>query len=297
MCPVAARPERNKDMRRESVRNILIAGVFVSSLFSACSTANKTLYTQASIESRNALAAGDFQKAVLTFKAACKKNPGNKKLEAHYVLTVEEIRRAADRAMGRKDYAQAASIYLLLSNNYADFGAFAAKLTFKKAYLDATLKYCRIELVSAQAGEDIKAGNFAKALNAYQAALDEYPGDAGLAGKYVTAIGDIKAAGDKALTDKNFGLSGKANALLLKNFPTFERLLPAVAFTQADLTKAIAVCRDSLTKTGLAEYRQGNLAKAIAVWEELLSFDPENAEIKKAVDTARTQLNAIINKK
>jgi len=51
-----------------------------------------------------------------------------------------------------------------------------------------------------------------------------------------------------------------------------------------------------LTKAGLEEYRKGNLAKAIAVWEGLLSFDPNNVEIRKAVDTARIQLNEIIKK-
>ena len=56
-------------------------------------------------------------------------------------------------------------------------------------------------------------------------------------------------------------------------------------------------CRESLTKAGLAEYRKGNLEKAIAVWESLLVFDPDNAEIKKAVETAKTQLNEILKKK
>ena len=55
--------------------------------------------------------------------------------------------------------------------------------------------------------------------------------------------------------------------------------------------------RESLTKTGLREYRNGNLAKAIAVWESLLEFDPDNEEIKKAVKTAKTQLNEILKKK
>jgi cytochrome c-type biogenesis protein CcmH/NrfG len=62
------------------------------------------------------------------------------------------------------------------------------------------------------------------------------------------------------------------------------------------LAEGIAACREGLTKTGLEEYRKGNLAKAISVWEDLLSFDPDNTEIKKAVDTARTQLNKVIKK-
>jgi cytochrome c-type biogenesis protein CcmH/NrfG len=86
------------------------------------------------------------------------------------------------------------------------------------------------------------------------------------------------------------------NVFLLKNFASFEGLRPPVAFSKEALTKAVAVCRESLTKAGLTEYRKGNLAEAIAVWKGLLSFDPDNAEIKKAVNTARTQLDGIKKK-
>ena len=58
----------------------------------------------------------------------------------------------------------------------------------------------------------------------------------------------------------------------------------------------MAACRESLTQSGLAEYRKGNLAGAIAFWEGLLSFDPNNAEIKKAVGTAKTQAAEIKKK-
>ena len=86
-------------------------------------------------------------------------------------------------------------------------------------------------------------------------------------------------------------------ALLLENFPALEERQAAPPLTRAELAAGLALCRESLTKTGLSEYRNGNLAKAIAVWESLLVFDPDNAEIKKAVETAKTQLNEILKKK
>ncbi|MGA2533604.1 MAG: tetratricopeptide repeat protein [Candidatus Aminicenantales bacterium] len=246
---------------------------------------------------QEALKAGNFARALDVYQAALKENPGDAELTASYVRTVEEIRRAADQALARQDYARAGTIYRVLLNSYADFGAFAAKLTFKKAYLDVTLKYCRIAPVDSQARQALKAGNFARALDTYQAALKENPGDADFAAKYRGMVNDIKAAGDRALGDKDFAQAGRVNVFLLKNFPSFEGLRPPVAFSRVTLSEAIAVCRDGLTKAGLEEYRKGNLAKAIAVWEDLLTFDPDNAEIKKAVNTARTQLNGIIKKK
>jgi len=297
MVPASPRRAPDRIMSKPVIGRVLSVMALSCLFFSACASANRTLLKQASGESRQFLAAGDFAKAIDVLKEAHKKNPRNKKLEANYIRTVEEIKRTADRALGRRDYAVAGNIYRVLSDDYADFRPFAARLTFKKSYLDATIRYCRMAILDGQAQQELKAGNYAKALDLYPVILKEYPGDAELAASCMRTLREIKTAGDKALADKDFGQSGKVNVLLLKNFQSFEGLEPAPAFTRTDLEKAIAACRESLTKMGLSEYRKGNLAKAIAVWEELLAFDPENAEIKKAVETAKTQLNRLIKKK
>lgn len=278
------------------LKKILVAGAVASFLFSACASVHKTVLKQTAAESGQLLAAGNFQKALDLCKAASKKYPHDRELAGNYVRAIEEIRRAGDQALGRRDYAQAVSIYGLLLDNYGDFGGLAAKLTFKKPFLETTLKYCQVAVVDSQAQQAMKTGNFRKALETYQVALKDHPGDAVWSARYVTTVNDVKAAGDKALGAQDFALSGKVYVLLLKNFPSFGERRPAVAFGKTDLAEAIAVCRDGLTKAGLEEYRKGNLAKAIAVWEDLLAFDPDNAEIKKAVDTARTQLNKVIKK-
>lgn len=283
-------------MAKAFLKKILVAGAIVSLFFSACTSVNKTLIKQTAAESGRLLAAGDFQKALDLYKAASKRYPRDGELAGNYVRTIEEIRRAADQALGRQDYARAASIYRILSSNYADFAAFAAKLTFKKPFLEATLKYCQMALVDSQAQQEMKAGNFVKAIDIYQTALKDHLGDADWSARYVGIINEVKVAADKAFGAKDFALSGRTYVLLLKNFPSFGGRQPAVAFGKTDLAEGIAACREGLTKTGLEEYRKGNLAKAISVWEDLLSFDPDNAEIKKAVDTARTQLNKVIKK-
>jgi len=279
-----------------SLKRTLAYAALPCLLLSACSTANRDLTRQASVESRKALGAGDFQKALDGFKAASQKNPRSKELTESYARTVEEIKRTADQALRQRDFARAANIYRVLFNNYAGFGGFAVKLTFNRSSLEISIKNCRVGIIDGPAQEDLKAGNFAKVLEIYQAALQEFPGDAGLVASYVRAVQAVKAAGDEALADQDFVRSGKVYALLFRNFPSFGGLQPAVALARADLVGPLGVCRESLTKMGLAEYRKGNLAKAIAVWEGLLSFDPDNAEIRKAVNTAKTQLNEIIKK-
>jgi tetratricopeptide (TPR) repeat protein len=284
-------------MSKVAIERVLSLLALSGLFFSGCASSGRALVRQVSSESRQFLAAGEFAKAVDVFKEAQKRNPRDKELQASYMRTVEEIKRAADSALGRRDYAAAASICRVLSDNYTDFRPFAARLTFKKSNLDATIRSCRTAILDSQAQQELKAGNYAKALDLYAPFLKEYPRDADLAASCLRTLREIKAAGDKALADRNFGQSGKVNTLLLNDFPSFESLEPGPAFTRADLEKAIAACRENLTKAGLSEYRKGNLAKAIAVWEELLAFDPENAEIKRAVETAKTQLNRVIKKK
>jgi len=266
-------------------------------LVAACSTAGTSLAKRVSMESRQSLAAGDFQKAIDAYQEAFKRNPRDKELTASYARTLEEVRRTADGALGRQDYERAGRIYRVLLNNYADYQTFAAALTFQKPYLEASLRSCRIALVDAQALKEMKAGNPAKALELSSAILKEYPGGADATANYLKLVQEIKVSADKAMADKDYVQAGKLYVLVLKSSPFFDGPPPIAALSRTDITGALAACRDVLTKSGLEEYRKGNLAKAIDVWEGLLSFDPENVEIKKAVQTAKTQQSEIIKKK
>lgn len=276
----------------------LVAFAFISTLlYSACASGARDLMKRASAESRQSLAAGDFQKAIDALKEPFQRNPRSKEWAADFARAVEDIHATADRAVVRKDYVLAERMYSALLGNYADFGAFATNLTFQKNDLEAAVKYCRISLIDGLALQDLKAGDYTKALDAYSAVLKEYPGDNDLAARYLRTVREVKAAGDKALVGKDFAQAGKLDSLLFQRYPFFEGMKPGLPFGRPDLAAALAICRDGLTKAGLAEYRKGDLARAIAVWEALLAFDPGNTEIKKAVDTAKTQLKGIDRKK
>jgi tetratricopeptide (TPR) repeat protein len=283
-------------MLEQSMNRALAWAVLPGLFLSACASADRKMTKETSHESRKSLAAGDFEKALDGFEEARKKNPRGKELTANYIRTVEDIKRIADGARSQRDYGRAGGIYRALLDRYGDFGEFAAKLTFNKTHLETALKECRIVTVDKPAAQAVKAGAFAKAIGIFQAALKENSADAGLAAKYWRTVHEIKAIGDKAFAANDFARAGTVNVLLLKSYPSYEGLRPPVAFSREALTEAVSACRENLTKTGLEEYRRGDLAKAIANWEGLLAFDPDNAEIRKAVTTARTQLDAIKKK-
>jgi tetratricopeptide (TPR) repeat protein len=278
---------------KKSIGAAVLAGLFAS----ACSSAGANFMKTAAAESRQALAAGDFQRAIDAYKVPFKRDPHRKGLAAAYARAVGEIYLAAEHARGRQDFVLAARIYRVLLDNSPDFKNLAGGVSFSKGDLEAGLRDCRIALVDAQARQEMKAGNLAKALGSYTPLFKEYPRDSGLSSRYLRIVQDIEALGDKARADGNFAQAGLIFALLLENFPALEERQATPPLTKAELAAGLALCREGLTKTGLREYRNGNLAKAIAVWESLLVFDPDNAEIKKAVETAKTQLNEILKKK
>lgn len=279
-------------MKRDPMRIIkhaLAAAILPGLLLAACASSGRDEVKTAAEES---LAAGDFQKAIDAYREPFRKNPGSGKPAADYAAAVESIKATADGARGRGDFALAGRIYRLLLDNAGDLRTLAAKLTFNERELETAAKFCRIAEVDGQARRDLKAGRFRQVLDAYSGALKEYRGDKDLAGKALQALRDIKAAGDAALAANDLSPAGRTYALLLGRFRDFEGLKPA-PFDRTSLAEALGRCRDGLTEAGLTEYRKGNLAGAIAFWESLLAFDPDNAEIKKAVETAKTQLKKL----
>lgn len=286
-------------MLKRSAKRSIAAAVLAGFFAAACSLAGPNPLKRAVAESRRAMVSGDFQRAIDAYRAPFRRDPQRKGLAAAFTKTVEEIYLVADRARGRQDFALARRAYRVLLDNFLDFRGrgIASGLSFNKSELEAGLRDCRIALVEAEALQEMAAGNPAKALGLYLPLFREYPRDAVLSSRYVGFVQNIRTLADKAKAEGNFGQAGMVYALLAGDLPAFEARQAAPFLSRADLKAAIALCRESLTKAGLAEYRKGNLEKAIAVWESLLVFDPDNAEIKKAVETAKTQLNEILKKK
>jgi len=280
-------------MARRGVKILVGAFVVTSLVFAACATANRAAVKGASADSGRALAAGDFEKAIEIQKQLHRNNPRDKKLLSGYIKTVEEGKKAADLALRRGSYGTASGTYRILLDGWDGFSAFAAKLTFRRADLEAGLKSCLIAQWGVQYGQELGAGRYDKALAVYQAGLREYPGDKTLGSVYAGAVDELEAVGRKALAAHDYALAGKVEALLLRNFASFDGFTARPGVSREKLAEAIELCRSSLTKNGLAEYRKGNLEKAVAAWESLLVFDPENAEIRKAVETAKAQLAKI----
>ncbi len=212
------------------------------------------------------------------------------------MAAIGEVKKAGDRARAQGSYVAAQGAYRTLTDRWDGFSAFTGRLGFKRTDLEADLKDCRIGMCERIFRQELLAERFAGALAVFQDAARQYPGDTAVKTMYAKGVGEIRAIGAKALAAKDYATAGKVNGLLLKNLASFGGLGAAAERGPSDrkaLEETLRICATGLTNNGLAEYRKGNLEKAIAVWSDLLAFDPENAEIKKALDTAKAQLGQL----
>jgi tetratricopeptide (TPR) repeat protein len=153
-----------------------------------------------------------------------------------------------------------------------------------------------IEGILAKADEYVAKGDFKNALDFHKSAAEKYPGDETLEEGYIATVEDIKKAADKSFEKGDFTLSGKTYYLLLKSVRQSNGLSAGLSFTKKSLTERLDECRTALSQQALSQYREGNIGNAISLWKSILSFDPGNKSIKKAIDTATTQLKNLKQK-
>jgi tetratricopeptide (TPR) repeat protein len=170
-------------------------------------------------------------------------------------------------------------------------------LSRKNAEVELSLrKKAELELVLRESEQDIRKRDFDGALRVYGAALRKYPGDRALLTNYHKAVEDIRDAADNAFDKEEFALAGRTYAFLLRNFPPIRELAGDLSFDRKYLRARLKECSDRLSERALKQYRQGDFPAAISLWKNILEFEPGNAGVRKALDTATTQLRNLRGK-
>ena len=274
-------------------RVILSMGIFLLLSLSSCGWLKREqvqkqtdyLDKQAQIE----LEAGKFQRAIYIYKEVYQKYPQDPSVRSGYIKTLESIKNSGDGAFERNDFKLAGNIYEILVMNWVQFSDFSQSLSFKKNFLEEKIKTNRCLFIEEQVSSHLKAGEFRKAIDICKEIYQKYPQDPSVRSGYIKTIESIKSRGDRAFEKSDFALAGCAYEILLKNVSSVGRLNGSFSFNREDLTVRIKDCKKILFENGLEQYRSGNLNQAILLWKSILVFDPENQEIKKAVDMASLQ--------
>jgi tetratricopeptide (TPR) repeat protein len=258
-------------------------------LMPACRARKKPVFEPSLEEARTFVASGEYERAIDAYQAAAKTFPGERAVLADYVMALEGMGSRADRILAAGDFKTAERIYVLLLNAYPRFKELQLPLSFAQPWLNRKIRESRFGRAEMEARRAFESGDFQKALEAYG---NFAPADfeaANQVDRFKKIIEEVKQQADSAVAAGDFVRAGKAYAALIKSYPRLQELDLPLALLQSQLEEGLENCRTMLTRKGLEEYRKGNLALAIAQWEELLEFDPDNAEIRKAVETAIDQ--------
>ena len=276
------------------LRKILLLKFILFSLFLiSCAPQKKEAFDQVTVEPQQQIAGGNYQKALDYYIVACEKHPDDENLQTNYIITVKRINQIGEVALEAEDFVLAVRIYSILLKNFSHFREFDRSLPFTKNSLRHQVRNCKINLSERQSRQYLEADNFRKAINSYRATYLQYPNDPVLTTNLINVILDMKFLAEIAISKEDFLSAGGIYYALLKEQKYFNKFYKSLSIPKEFLDEGIENCRLQLTKRGLEQYRKGNLAEAISIWKGILKFDPDNQQIKKAIETATTQLKSI----
>jgi tetratricopeptide (TPR) repeat protein len=268
---------------------ILAAGLVLSS----CSPSKGPDLEPDTSQPRRYLVVGDFEGAIAAYTAVIEQHPGYEPLLNEYAEAIEKIKARADQSFDSKDYGAAEKIYALLSTDFPRFAAFKITLSFGPPLLSQRIRECQTRLSERRARQALAAGAYQNTLDSYRILPPELLRNAEVSAGLQRIMEELKRLADRAMVRKDFLAAGKGYAALGDGYPLAKQTGLSLSFPWSAAEEGIKKCRTQLTKEGLDLYRKGHLKEAVSIWRGLLKFDPENAEIRKAVETATEQLEKL----
>jgi tetratricopeptide (TPR) repeat protein len=276
------------------VSRVFLVGVLAAGLvLSACAPSKEPALQPDTSRAERFFIVGDLEEAIAAYAEMAGQYPKDKSMLSEYAGVVEKIKAKADRSFDAGDYDSAEKIYLLLSANFPRFAAFEGSLSFGPFQLGQRALECRIILSERRARQSLASGDYQNALVSYKALPLEALRDPGVSAGLKRIMEELKRLADRAFARKDFVAAGKGYAALGGDYPLAEQAGLSPSFARNTAEEGIKKCRAQLTKDGLDQYRKGRLEEAVTIWRGLLEFDPDNAEIKKAVETASAQLEKL----
>ena len=160
---------------------------------------------------------------------------------------------------------------------------------------DIDISNTEVNHLQSEASALLARGDYQNALDLYKNTYHKHQTKKTLLDQYVKTIQTIKTAADKAFAINDYSIAGKNYAVLLRNYKYFKDIPQQLTFNREYLRERIQECRGQLFKKGLQEYRSGFLQDAISTWQSLIAFIPDDADTKRAMNTASVQLKRMQN--
>lgn len=271
----------------------LMSTLSLALMFSSCASTKGGPLQQTLDQQEQYLSSGEYQMAIDGYNSAIQNYPAEQSVLENYARTLERIKKSADQAYKEKKYDSATQAYAVLSRNFHHFKSFEKALSFDSNTINFKLRMSRIEQSKAVARHALKSRQYLNAIEAYAVSLQNYPDDQALKKSFIDTVEEIHQTGERALKSGNLIVAGNSYSALLRKYGLFEKSAVTLPFNKKSVEDGLKQCRNLLTRKGLEQYRKGDLQAAISIWEDILKFDPDNVEIKKAIENAEYQLKKI----
>lgn len=133
-------------------------------------------------------------------------------------------------------------------------------------------------------------GSLTKAHDALLDALGDNATETSLEEVYTQVENRLLGEAVRAEGEGRFDTAGRFYRMALGLYPKSSQLTKALIMTEEAIKLKIDECADELMIRGLVAYREGDLAKALAVWEKIAPFYPEYPPSEVAIKTTRQQI-------
>jgi tetratricopeptide (TPR) repeat protein len=143
------------------------------------------------------------------------------------------------------------------------------------------VKRTQVKSASDEAHQELRSGDFQKALDTYQLAYKKYPKDSEMLKNYIETIESMKAQGDEAFGRGNFAQAQITYDLLLKNFSRFSDFANLLSFKKNFLVTRLKMSRMLPAEKQARSYlKSGDVEKGIDIYRGLIQQYPWDTTVR-----------------
>lgn len=143
----------------------------------------------------------------------------------------------------------------------------------------------RAEIVTA-----LERGRYQEAIELLRSAQEQGHSPELFSDAWPQALNGLLALAEQHRKNREYSDAGHLYQLGLRFFPENSPLAEAIVMDQPELRAQLEVCADQLLNLGLLADRQGELERAIAIWNKIGDFHPQHKASQQALATTRRQL-------
>lgn len=132
-------------------------------------------------------------------------------------------------------------------------------------------------------------------IDSYKTEIEKTPKNEDVIRNFAKSLEAMHKTAERSYGRHDYASAGKTYYLLLKRYTDFKDAAHLLSFNKTQLNARLTNCKTALYQKGFQEYREGNIGNAIATWQDYLEIDPDNADIKRALSTAKAQQRNLRN--